>query len=115
MKKTRSSIGYLDNTLKLKEATWDYQIPRTTPIVFWDSQKDWNETICTKLNHIWAANRPFSGRVKMTVPTKFQPLFENLMFYDQLQKRYEITYEYSGLDMINVGGCILHIINFKSE
>ena len=114
MRKIRSHTGYRDEKeLKLKEATWDYQMPKPVPI--YGLQTDWNQTIVTKLNQIWATNRPFDGLVKMTIPNKFKPIFESLLYYDQLQTRYEIEYTDTNVDNLNVGGCILSIKNFKNN
>lgn len=100
--------------LKLKEIAWDYNMPTDG---YWGAttQKDWNETICTTLNRIWATNRPFDRPVKMTIPNKFKSLFENLEYYKQLCTRYEIEFSNIDVDNINVGGTILVIKNFKPE
>lgn len=96
----------------LKEISWSYTMPKVYSFAS-AAQEDWNQTLVTILNQIWATNRPFDSKVKMSIPKKFEGLFKTLIYFDQLSNRYEIEFIESEFDYINVGGTILHIENYK--
>lgn len=105
--------------LILKELDWDY-IPQTyTP-----PQEQWNQTLHTKINQIWANNRLCYGsptglyefekkKISMGIPLKFKPLIESLEFYKVFDQKYNITFIDEDRDYIDIGGCKLRIKNYQ--
>ena len=104
---------------KIKELNWNYQMP--IPVVLYDAQPDWNQTIVTKLNQIWATNRPFDVvPVAITVPNKFKDIIESLMFYDKetrmMSNRFIFEFIDTDVNYLDYGGVAkLYIDNFKTE
>ena len=110
--------------LKMKELDWDYTpaIPTTPPL-----QLDWNQTLHTKINQIWANNRLcygypktveqmplYAGRkILMEIPLKFKSLIESLEFYRLFDQKYVVKFIDEDRDYINIGGCKLTIKNYK--
>lgn len=107
--------------LKLKELDWDYTpaIPTEPPL-----QIDWNQTLHTKINQIWANNRLSYGnptglyefnnkKLQMVIPLKFKPLLESLEYYKLFDQKYIVTFVDEDRDYIDIGGCKLTIKNYK--
>ena len=94
---------------KLKEIEWNY-IPQTyTPL-----QTDWNQTLHTKINQIWATNKS-GDKMSMIIPIKFKSLMESLEYYRFFDQKYNITFTDEDIDYINIDGCKLVIKNYQIE
>jgi len=85
---------------------WDYQQPIKGKNIFYGVQKDWNQTIVTKLNQLHAHHRPFDGGypIKILSPSRFKEIFDSLYFYDKktslIAEKYLIEYIESDVDYL---------------
>ena len=92
---------------KIKELNWNYQMPEPTPLYAY--QEDWNQTICTKLNQIWATNRPFDTvPVVLKVPNKFKDIIESLLFYNKERKTLSNRFVFEFIEAVSAAfGCVI--------
>jgi hypothetical protein len=105
---------------------WDYKGFYNRLEIFDYTQKDWNQTLITKINQISAKVFKISNKCgikTLHVPNKYKSLFETLMYYNNgnnnnnfdatLSGRYNIKYVNYCENIIfdNIG--ILKILNFE--
>lgn len=87
---------------------WNYKIP--PPVQLWNSQKDWNQTLHTKLNEL---SVEVNGEIEIKSPVRFKSLFESLEFYDsksnKLGNRFNFSFFSSDENVIYVGDNLLNI------
>ena len=76
-------------------------------------QEDWNQTLLTKINQVYATNRPNFFKLGylpvIYVPNKFYPLFKSLLYFD------EKSATLAGRYFIGFYDCDVNYISFPLE
>ena len=88
---------------------WDYNAPVEFTAT---SQTDWNQTLVTTFNRV---SLGMALPVNASVPIKFKPIFESLVFYDNgtIDKRFVINFVDTDDNVIYLGNKQFEIINYN--
>jgi|ERR1035437_1327410 hypothetical protein len=94
---------------------WDYSGWVQINPHYFDFQKDWNETLTTKINKVHARLRLLNNSSTIYVPIHLKKIIDGMLFYDEETSMLSdkcVEYTSSCLNEIKYKGATIKILNY---